>query len=401
MQLSDFASPAFYADPYPIYERIRSAGPLIPLSPEIFITGKHNMVSALLSERRVGRAYIQGVILRYGEQAAMGEAFQVWSRMMLMMNPPAHTPIRAVLIKAFNARQVEELHRITQSIADDLIDDIAQSGSADLMTQYALPLPMKVICRLLDVPYEDAQLFIATANLLMQTLEMSPMTPEQLERANEAAIEMQAYFGNVVTQRRDNLGDDLISRLLTTEVDGAYLNDSEIIANVMLLFMAGHETTASMIGNTLIALNRNPERLQELVNNPERVKSAVTELLRYDGSVQLGLRVVLEDIEVLGQSLKAGQVVYLLLGSANRDPEVFSDPDVLNFARPEKEERSVSFGGGVHYCLGARLAMMEIETALKTLLQRLPNLKISDPTISSWHQRHTLRGVVELKASWG
>lgn len=400
MQFSDFASPEFYANPYPFYNKVRAAGRLVPLAPGIHIAGHHDMVNALLCERKAGRAYLKGVSLRYGTDTAQGETFQLWSRMMLMMNPPSHTPIRAALMQVFNARQIEELQKIALDVANEVIDDFIADQQTDLITHFALPLPMKIICRLLDIAYEDAELFVNAARLLMQTLELNPMSPEQISQANQAAIDVQDYFSLVLDDRKSRSGTDLISKLLQAEVEGQRLSDEDIIANVIMLFLAGHETTASMIGNALIALHRHPEQWAALANNPDLAKTAALELLRYDSSVQLSMRVALEDIEILGHFLKAGQIVYLLTGSANRDPEVFNDPDTLNFERPAHEARAVTFGGGIHYCLGARLAQMELETALNLLFKRLPNLSIEEPHLEDWHQRHTLRGVTRLQAQW-
>lgn len=400
MQFSDFATPAFYENPYPLYKKVRESGRLLPLAPGMSITGHHEMVNALLCDRRVGRAYLQGVQLRYGEEAVNGPAFQAWSRMMLMLNPPAHTPLRAALMQAFNARQMEEFQHSVLEIANQLIDDILAKGEADLMASFAMPLPMRVICHMLDVPYEDAHLFSEAARRLLQTLELVPVNAEQQEQAHQAALQLQDYFQTIITARKQQPGNDLISRLLNAAVEGEQLSEQDLIANVILLFLAGHETTANMIGNSLIALQRHPEQWQALVQNPALAKAAAPELLRYDSAVQLSARVVLEDVEVQGHQLKAGQILYLLLGSANRDPAVFHSPDELNFQRPIEEARAVSFGGGIHYCLGARLAQMELHLALQVLFSRLPGLQIQEPKITDWHQRHTLRGVSTLKASW-
>lgn len=400
MQLADFATPEFYADPYPLYAKIRAAGELVSLAPGMSVTGHHKLVNALLCDRRVGRAYLAGVRLRYGEEASHGAAFQAWSRMMLLMNPPAHTPVRAALMRAFNAGQMERLQCLVHAAADELVSSFEHQGQADLMEEFAIPLPMRVICSLLDVPITDAPIFAEAAQILLQTLEMAPMSDQQREAANEAAIRMQDYFGRVVERRKVCPGDDLISRLLAAEIDGEQLRDDDLVANVMLLFMAGHETTASMIGNALIALHRHPEQWEKLRARPELMQTAVQECLRFDTSVQLGMRVALEDVEILGHRIPAGHIVYLLIGSANRDPSVFSTPDILDIERTDDASRMVTFGGGVHYCLGARLAQYELTTALGILIERLPNLQLPELAQLDWHQRHTLRGVKRLLAQW-
>lgn len=400
MQLADFATPQFYADPYPVYAKIRAAGELVSLAPGMSVTGHHKLVNALLCDRRVGRAYLAGVKLRYGEEASHGAAFQAWSRMMLLMNPPAHTPVRAALMRAFNAGQMERLQGLVHAAADELVSSFQHLGQADLMEDFAIPLPMRVICNLLDVPITDAPIFAEAAQILLQTLELTPMSDQQREAANEAALRMQDYFGQVVERRKVSPGDDLISRLLAAEIDGEQLSDDDLVANVMLLFMAGHETTASMIGNALIALHRNPDQWKKLRSRPELLQSAVQECLRFDTSVQLGMRVALEDVEIHGHFIPTGHIVYLLIGAANRDPLIFTSPDTLDIERREETSRMVTFGGGVHYCLGARLAQYELKIALKTLIERLPDLELQDLENLAWHQRHTLRGVARLAANW-
>lgn len=399
MQFSDFASPAFYENPYPLYDRLRSAGTLIALGPGMSVTGDHALISAILKDRRLGRAYLQGVKLRYGEVACEAPAFKAWSRMMLLMNPPAHTHVRSALAHAFSVRRLEELSDLVQQVADELIDDFHGIGTTDLMKNFALPLPMRVICRLLDLPYSDATMLVDTSRALLQTLELAPMPPAQQHAAHEAALEMQNYFAAIVRRRRAEPGTDLISCLLLTEVEGERLADEDLIANVMLLFMAGYETTAGMIGNMLIALHRHPEQWSKFVSRPELNEAAVSECLRYDSSVQLAMRVALEDVQVAGHDIPRGHMVYLLLGAANRDPAVFKNPELLDIERPDHESKIVTFGGGIHHCLGARLAQMELQVALRLIASRLPDLRL-DLDGLKWLPRHTLRGVEELHGYW-
>jgi cytochrome P450 len=400
MQFADFASPAFYENPYPLYQKVRAAGELLPLAPGMSITGHHAIVNSVLCDRRVGRAYLQGVEMRYGEAATRAPAFLAWSRMMLMQNPPKHTPVRSALMRVFTPRHIEELQHSIRNIANELIDAIEPQGQADLMRSFALPLPMKVICQLLDVPYADACLFEPAARKLLHILELALLTPEQQEAAHQAALDLQAYFEPIVAARKTQMGQDLISRLLAHRNDGEHFDDDELIANVILLFLAGYETTANMIGNALIALQRHPQAWSDMVQNPTLAQKATPELLRYDSSVQLSVRVALEDIEIAGQAIPAGHIIYVLLGSANHDPAVFEAPEQLRFDRPEHEARVVSFGGGLHFCLGARLAQLELDIALQTLFSRLPQLQLEAPICSDWHQRHTLRGVSRLQAQW-
>lgn len=400
MQLSDFSSPVFYADPYPLYEKLRAQGDLLPLTAGLSLTTSHALINALLCDRRMGRGYLHGVRQRYGEARAEAPVFTLFSRMMLMDNPPRHTRTRTLLMRAFNARQIGELRDWIQDICAELIDRFIEDGHADLMQQFALPLPVRVICRLLDLPFDDALLFAAAVDPLVRSMELAPMNDTDLAAANAATLRLQAYFADVLAERRQRPGKDLISLLLTADDEGEQLDDEELIANLILLFIAGHETTANMLGNTLIALHRHPQQWCQLLAQPEAVPAAVTECLRFDASVQLGVRVALEDVEILGHALPAGHIVYMLLGAANRDPAVFTAPNTLNINRQGDESRIQSFGGGVHYCLGARLARMELEMGLGALITRLPRLRLDELDQLQWHHRNTLRGVERLAASW-
>lgn len=400
MQLSDFASPAFYADPYPLYEQLRAHGELLPLAPGLSLTTSHALVDALLCDRRMGRAYLHGIRQRYGEARAGAPVFHMFSRMMLMSNPPQHTRTRTLLMRAFNARQIAELRDWIQEISEELITAFIDDGHADLMRQFALPLPMRVICRLLDLPGADVLLFADAMDALARSMELAPMNDTDLAAADAATARLHAYFGEVLAERRLRPGSDLISLLLRAGDDGEQLDDDELIANLILLFLAGHETTANMLGNALIALHRHPQQWRQLLAHPESVSAAISECLRYDGSVQLGVRVALEDVEVLGHVIPAGHIVYLLLGAANRDPAVFTAPDKLNISRNADESRQLTFGGGVHFCLGARLARMELEMGLGALIARLPGLQLDGLDQLQWHHRNTLRGVQQLPASW-
>jgi len=403
VHLSDFASPAFFADPYPVYQRLRAEGPLPPLEPlpGVFVTGRHDTSEALLKDRKLGRAYRKGIELRYGAQRADMPVFNSYARMLLTNNPPKHTRLRALLMKAFNMRQLAAIHDLIQRVADRLIDRLRDPdhGRADLVRDFTLRLPAEVICHLLDVPLDDALQLTDATRSQSQALDLAPMSDAQLDSANRGTLDLEAYFRPLLAQRRRHPGDDLISLLLTVQEDGEHFTEDEIVANVLLLFIAGHETTSGMIGNALIALQRNPDQLALLKADPSLMPSAVMECLRYDSSVQRVAYGVLEDTVIEGRPLQRGQLVVIFVGSANRDPERFERADALDIRRPA-DSRPMSFGGGVHYCLGARLAAMEIEVALSSLLGRLPDLQIEQVDALRWLQRNTLRGVEALPVRW-
>lgn len=401
MNFESFASPAFFENPYSLYEQIRNAGPLLPLGPNLYVTGRFSVIDALLRDRRMGKTYLQSVQARYGEAATQDPVFQALSRTFLMMNPPAHTRLRALLMQAFNRRQVEGLAQIVETTTRSLLDRIGNKGEFDLIADFALPLPVEIICRLLDIPVEDGVKLGGAASRLASAMDLAPLNESHLAEANTAARTLEAYFRDIVAQRRAQPGDDLVSSLLGVEDDGATLTEAEIISNVILLFVAGHETTSNMIGNTMIALFRAPDELQRLkdgLGDRALVSRAVAECLRYDGAVQMVVRTAFEDVTLddgSGVTVPRGSIVFMLVGAANRDPDAFSDPDRLDLAR--NGTPSLSFGGGIHYCLGARLAILELESAIAGVLSRFPALAPVDLDQLQWHRRNNLRGVQSLR----
>jgi cytochrome P450 len=398
MKFSDLSSPAFFENPYPLYERIRGEGAFISLAPNTFLTGRYAVADALLHDRRMGKAYMQSVAVRYGETAREQPVFQALSRTFLMMNPPTHTRLRALLMKAFNARQIEKLRDISESTAEALVGAIALGSDFDLMKNYALPLPVTIICRLLDVPVEDGHALGSAANRMVQVLDAAPIDAAHLAEANEATLTLERYFAKVIETRRTKPGNDLVSALILAEEAGESLTDDEIISNLLLLFTAGHETTSNMLGNALIALHRHPDQLMRLRRDPSLMPAAVSECLRFDSSVHMVVRVALEDVQLGDRSLPRGTVIFVMLGAANRDPSQFQRPDELDIGR-NAQGRLLSFSSGIHYCLGARLALLELEVGLGTLFSRLPTLRLTGLDALKWQQRNALRGVESLNAT--
>jgi cytochrome P450 len=396
MKYSDLSSLDFYQNPYPVYQRMRQEGRLVPIAPNTLITGHFDIVQALLVDRKMGKGYLDVVRGRYGEEGVGQPIFQALSRMLLMMNPPMHTRLRALLMKAFNAKQMESLRETSMSVAEELIDALPNDGPFDLVSQFAVPMPIRIICKMMDLSVDDAPMLGGEVSKLVQSLEAAPQSPDQIASANSATLHLEAYFKDVILARREKPGTDLISTLLSVNDNGDTFNDDEIVSNAILLFAAGHETTANMIGNALIALHRHPDELHRLKERPELLPQAVSECLRYDSSVQAVQRVALEDTEVEGIAIPKGTIVLLSLGAANHDPAQFDEPTRLMIERPESTSRSVMFAGGVHYCLGARLAMLELESALGAVLRRLPELRLTNLDNLQWHSRNTLRGVSSL-----
>jgi pimeloyl-[acyl-carrier protein] synthase len=253
-----------------------------------------------------------------------------------------------------------------------------------------------VIAQMLGVPAADRPLFKRWAQGLVGTLE--PFIPaEVLDHANQVTVEVLDYFRRLAAEKRRSPGDDLLSALIAAEEQGRQLSNDDVLSTCVLLLFAGHETTVNLIGNGTLALLRHPEQLGQLRANPDLIKSAVEELLRFDSPVQLTGRVAMEDVVIDGQTIQAGQDVMMLLGAANRDPEQFTDPDRLDLGR--SDNKHLAFGGGIHYCVGAPLARVEAQAALPALLQRLPELKLTTEQLE-WKETLTLRGLKALPLSW-
>lgn len=396
----DLASPAFFADPYPLYAKLRSDAPLCPLMPGIWLATRYEEANRILRDPRFGKDFLAGVARRYGTDAAKEPAFQMVNRFMLLMNPPEHTRLRALVSKAFGVKQAPELRRLARREADRLVDELIDRHRADLVKSLAYPLPVRIICALLDIRLEDSLRFLEDTQALVKVFELSPIGPAEIDAANRAARAFDSYFRTVCRERRENPGSDLVSLLLQAKEGEDRLNEDEIIANVTLLFLAGHETTANMLGNALITLHRNPGQLDLLRTNPALLPQAVNECLRYETSVHIAARVAMQDVAIGAATIKRGETVYINLGSANRDPDVFDEPERFLIERPEPPRKPLPFGGGVHYCLGARLARIELETALAVLFRRMPELQLESVDRPSWKPTITIRGLDRLMAHW-
>jgi cytochrome P450 len=302
-------------------------------------------------------------------------------------------------VKAFTARRVDDMRPRIQAIVDENLDRIIPLGKMDLIEDYAYRLPVTVICDMLGIPQEHREMFYTGARNSGRILEPVPMTPAEIQQGNASQTMVKMYFDQLFDLRRKNPGDDLTTQLLQAEEEGSKLSNDELYANIILLFGAGHETTVNLIGNGLLALFRNPDQLALLKAKPELITNAIEEFLRYDSSVQMTGRAALEEVELGGRLIPKGENVLCLLGSANHDPAVYPDhPERLDIARPNV--RPLSFGGGIHFCLGAQLARIEAEIAISTLLRRIPNLRLDDAVNADWRPSFVLRGLKRLPASW-
>ena len=308
-----------------------------------------------------------------------------------------HRRLRRLVTKAFTPRMVEQLRPRIQEIADELVDRVAERGHMELVDDFAFPLPITVIAELLGIPVEDQARFREWSNSFV----LPPMTPELVEQLGRHTDEFVAYLDELFASRRTTPTDDLVSALVRAEDEGDHLSENELYSMVVLLIVAGHETTVSLIANAVLALLSNPEQLAALRADRALMPSAVEELLRYDSPVERTItRWVTADVELGGRTLARGDLVVAVVGSANRDADQFPDPATLDFRR-EPAGRHVGFGRGPHYCLGAPLARIETEIALATLLERLPNLRLAIAEEDLyWRPIPIFRSLASLPLEW-
>ncbi len=357
------------ANPYPIYHRLQTRD---PVHRSRFIKGwvlsRHEDIDAILRDhRRFGndRVSTMDPNLRFTPEEP---------RSMLYRDPPDHTRLRSLVSKAFTPRAVRALRPRVERIADDLLDRLQGADSFDVIDAIAYPLPVAVICEMLGVPQEDRVPFRELSN--DASLSIEPLLDERrVARTQDGLAMLREYFSDLAERRRADPGDDLVSALTQIEDEGDSLSHEELQLMLVLLLVAGNETTRNLVGNGLLALLRNPDQLERLRREPALIGTAVDELIRYDGPVQMDGRNVRVDTEVAGVPMERGQYLMLLLGAANRDPEAFEDPDVLDVSRERNQH--LGFGRGIHHCLGAPLARMEAEIMLGKLLERFPNIRLA------------------------
>ncbi|MBE2183251.1 MAG: cytochrome P450 [Anaerolineae bacterium] len=375
----DLRSREFRANPYPAYTLLRQHTPIV-FRDELgmWVVSRHRDVATILRDRRFGRS-IDHILTR--EQRGVPpkpqhrRAFDMLSEnSMFDKEPPDHTRLRGLVQKAFTPRRIESLRAFVQRVADDLLDQVETAGTMDILADFAVPLPVTVIAELLGVPDSAHDSLRNWSQSIVAMFELEP-TAEQERVAIQAAAEFADYLREAAAYRRQHPQDDLISALVEAEEAGERLTEDELIATCVLLLNAGHEATVNLVGNGLYALFRNPEQLRLLQENPSLNTSAVEEMLRYDTPLQLFRRFALEDVQFGGVIFRQGDEIALLFGSANRDPESFTDPDTLNIARADNPH--ISFSLGVHYCLGAPLARMELQIAFATLIRRFPKLALA------------------------
>ncbi|MGH7366853.1 MAG: cytochrome P450 [Candidatus Rokuibacteriota bacterium] len=384
--------PAFVADPYPTYHRLRAEDPVHHSPLGFWVLTRYPDVMATLRDPRLIKEPIAAfVAARFG----MAVPPPGLGLSMLDRDPPDHTRLRSLVSKAFTPRALERLRPEIQHIVDGLLAEVSGRGSMDLIEEFAYPLPVRVICEMLGVPVKDHERFKAWGLDIARGLDaiMLPPDSEVGKRSVSGRRALAGYFRELIAERRAAPRDDMLSALIAAEEAGDKLSEEELLATCILLLVAGHETTVNLIGNGTLALLRHPAELQKLREHPGLIGSAVEELLRFDGPVQRTARIPSEDVTIGGHTIGKGEMVMPFLGAADRDPTQFPEPDRLDITRADN--RHIAFGMGIHFCLGAPLARMEGQIAINTLLGRLPKLALATDR-PEFRQSLTLRGLRSL-----
>ena len=371
-------------DPYPRYDRLRAIAPLIRAEDGALVVTRYADCATVVRDGRLGHMPPDMLAFVGLPDWAEHPALRQFFTSMLAQNPPDHTRLRRLVSSTFTARRVQSLRPAIEAMVAGLLDGLA--GDTDFVERFAFPLPVNVIGELLGVPPADRAQFQTLVRDWSQVLDV--ITPEVLARADPAATVIRDYLAGLAAERRAAPRDDLISALVAAEAGGDRLTEDELLTMAALLFGAGFETTTNLLANGLVALDRNPG---QAFGDPA---VAVEELLRYDSPVQIVSRVAYEDVELGGTTVAAGERVVAYLGAGNRDPERFADPHRLDLARADNAP--LSFGGGIHYCLGAPLARLEAQIAFPALLRRFPGLEIGTPVR---RDSLTLRGYLSLPVS--
>jgi len=371
----DPADPAFLADPYPTFAALRAAGPVHHSAAlGLHVAVSHAACDALLRDRSLGR------IWQDAEPAELFPAFNLLHRSSLLESvPPTHTRLRRLVAGAFARGHAERMQpwidALAASLVADLVERVDGAGSADLIAHVAEPLPVEVIAELLNVPVPDRPLLRPWSNAIVKMYEYGLPEPGR-RAAEEASAAFVDYLRGLVAQRRAHpLDDDLVSDLVAACDGEDRLSQDEIVGTCVLLLMAGHEATVNVVGNGMLALLRHRGEWERVVDDPGLVPGAVEEMLRYDSSLQLFERTATRDVEIAGTLIPAGGKVAVLLGAANRDPAAFPDPDRFDVGRTPNPH--LGFGAGIHFCLGAPLARIEVRAVLGALRARMPGIALA------------------------
>ena len=393
--------PGFFDDPYRQYQALREHDPVHRSPLEVWVLFRYDDIVGILRDSslsvQVDNATPTARMQMFAEQAP-AEAQERGAHSILNVDPPDHTRLRRLVSKAFTPKMVHELRPRIQALVDDALDAMATEGQADVISDLAFPLPFTVISEMLGMPDGNRDEVRGWSHTLTKTLDPI-LSPEEVQASLTAADNMLAHVQDVLAWKRDHPADDLLTGLLAAEDEGDRLSEEELVDQVLLLYVAGHETTVNLIGNATLALLGHPDQLARLRSDPDLDGGAVEELLRYDSPVQFSRRITTADLEVDAKTVPAGTFMLTCLGSANRDEERWGPTaDQLDITRPDAGQH-MSFGNGIHHCLGSSLARTEAQVAIGALVRRFPDLALAgEPERNG---RVVLRGLEALPVTLG
>jgi cytochrome P450 len=386
----------FYDDPYPTYRALRENEPVKRLaSGTVFLTRYDDLVTTYKNTKSFSSDKKREFAPKYGDTPL----YEHHTTSLVFNDPPAHTRVRRLIMGALSPRAISGMEGDLVKLVDGLLDAIAAKASCELIEDFAASIPIEVIGNLLDVPHDERAPLRDWSLAILGALE-PVVSPEAATRGNKAVTDFLAYLETLVARRRAKPGNpdrDVLTRLIQGEENGERLTEKELLHNCIFLLNAGHETTTNLIGNGLVALHRNPEQKQRLIGNPDLIKTAVEEILRYESSNQLGNRMTTEPVELGGVMLEAGTSVTLCIGAANRDPAQFPDPESFDVARTPN--RHLAFATGAHQCAGMALARLEGAIAISRFLARFPNYAVSGQPVRGGRVR--FRGFLSVPCSIG
>ena len=385
-----FLDPDGRRSPYPLYHELRDTAPVHENEFGSWMLSRFDDCRAALRDPRFGKDYPLQTEARFGPDWRSHPSLARGEHSMLNVDGPEHTRLRKLVVKGFTRRRVESLRETMERTVSALLDDYEKAGGGDLMESVAFPLPVTVIGEMLGIPAADRPQFRRLVRDLVGTLEQRP-TAQMIAAADAAQLAIRAYFLDLIAVKRRAPADDLLS-LLTQGDTGDRLDDDELVTMTTLLFAAGFETTTNLIGNGILALLRHPDQLAALRADPALFAKLPDELLRYDGTVQMAARVTTAPVSACGVEIPAGEPVIVMLGAGNHDPARNPDPDRFDLARADVDP--LSFGGGVHFCLGASLARLEVDVVFRALLARFGTIELAKEP--RFMDRLTLRGLESL-----
>ena len=396
-EVATFLSPQYYLDPYPTLRQMQGKSGIV-FNEQInawIITGYDLVEEGLHSDllNASERMSVAASHFSAEERSQYSEIITVLNNWIVFQDPPNHTRLRRLISKSFTPRTVAALEPEIEVLVNDLLNEAQKGDSFDLVSQFSFHLPAAVICLLLGIPLEMKGNLKRWADGVAGFSANARVTSEQAAHANAMAIEAKEYLFSLFAEIRKNPGENLLSKLLLVEDEANRLTDDELVGMSIQLFFAGFETTEGLIGNMVLALSRNPEEAAKLRSNPDLIENTVEEALRYDSSILKQSRVASVDTSIGGEAIKKGDYLHFMIAAANRDPDIFSNPDAFEIARTDQGH--LSFGHGIHFCIGAPLARLEAKIALKQLLQRLSTFEILTPHIR-YPEIFAIRKPIEL-----